>query len=104
MIQKEQDALRQFFGAYFHEDWPMDAGGPDEVVASFLREGRSAEELSRLAQMIDAYAAMASDDAALERALFTDLWCYYIPSADGVGARAWLRHVANLIRAAAQGK
>jgi hypothetical protein len=98
MKENVPNELKQFFGAYFHEDWPHDAATSDEVIAGFISEGRSPEELSRLADMIDAYVIAAPTDEALEEGLFAELGCYYVPSADGLRVDAWLRHVANRLR------
>ncbi|NJL27534.1 MAG: hypothetical protein HC897_06365 [Thermoanaerobaculia bacterium] len=99
MTPVEIEDLRQFFGAYFHQDWCLDANEPDQIVQQYLSEGRSLKELTRLALLIEKYAELMDDDSALERALFSDLWCYYMPSADGLAAHAWLRHVASLLKA-----
>lgn len=95
---EELDVLRSFFGAYFHQDWTLDASDPDHIVKMFLDDAaRSYEELVLLARLIVAIASRAVDDAALERALFAELQCYYLPSADGLSAREWLRHVSSLL-------
>jgi hypothetical protein len=97
MKEVEMEKLKQFFGAYFHQDWLLDAAHPDEVVEAFLREGHDAAELAQLGRLIDEYSRQEVDDAALERALFTELGCYYMPSADGISARKWLQDVASKV-------
>ena len=101
MTSKELEVLRQFFGAYFHQDWMMDAPEPDHVVQLFIDDQRTSDEPTMLARLIEKYAASVVDDAVLERGLLTELGCYYMPSADGVAARVWLRHIANLLLPAA---
>lgn len=101
MTSEELEILRQFFGAYFHQDWMMDAPGLDHVVQLFIDDQRTSEELTRLARLIEKYAANDMKDVVLERALVTELWCYYMPSADGIAVRVWLRHIANLLLSAA---
>lgn len=93
--------LRDFFSAYFHEDWVLEAKDPDHVVSSYLAVGWSAKELNELASQMLRFAESISDDAALEQALFTELGCYYAPSADKVSARVWLQHIASDLRDAA---
>lgn len=94
--------MKQFFGAYFHQDWNLDVSNPDEVIRLFIDDGHSTSELINLAEDIEKYAANKIDDAAAEEGLLKELGCYYIPNADGIGARAWLNHVAKLLRAACE--
>jgi hypothetical protein len=101
MKNDDSEVLRQFFGAYFHQDWSLDAPDADGIVQLFISHHRCKEELSRLALLIDAYASSEGDEAKLERALRTDLWCEYQPSVEGIGAREWLAHVSSLLRNAA---
>lgn len=94
--------LKQFFGAYFHQDWTLEATDPDDVVRQFINDGYSENELIKLANEIETYAVAKGDDTVIEKNLLTELGCYYLPSADGLGARAWLYHVANLLRSASK--
>ncbi len=48
--------LFQFFAGYFHEDWPVDAATPDEVIDTFI-EGHARNERAHLADLIDAFTA-----------------------------------------------
>jgi hypothetical protein len=88
--------LRSFFGGYFHEDWEMDSSEPDEVIAQFLRSKPSPDEIDRIVAQIRRYLG-ERDDAAIERGLFEELGCYYLPTADDMSAREWLKHVADLL-------
>ncbi|WP_194727473.1 contact-dependent growth inhibition system immunity protein [Noviherbaspirillum malthae] len=100
MGNEKLNELKQFFGAYFHQDWNLDASAPDDVVRLFISDGYSNDELINLAKDIEKYAATKTDDAATEEGLLKELGCYYMPSADNVGAKAWLNHVATLLRSA----
>ena len=95
------EKLYQFFAGYFHEDWTVDSENPDEVLNELVAEGRTRSELEELAGLIDDYLDTRSD-VSLEHALFTELGCYYTPSADGLSARAWLKHVSGQLRAKAR--
>ena len=86
--------IKNLFSGYFHEDWEVDAHEPSEVIANFLAEGCSAEELDGLSSNIRVFVGQYDNDADLEDALFRELGCYYQPSADGVSAKTWLEHVA----------
>lgn len=100
MKEESLESLRQFFGAYFHQDWSDDAPEPDQIVERFLADEPDQRERIQLARLMEEYASTAKDDEALEQALFSELWCYYTPSADGLRAGDWMRHVAALLRAA----
>jgi hypothetical protein len=88
---------RSFFSWYFHEDWELDASKPDEVISQFLRSGPSPNEVDRIVAQIGHYLGGGKDDPAIERGLLEALGCYYLPGADGMSARHWLRHVADLL-------
>lgn len=94
MTEHELETLRQFFG-YFHEDWTLDAQDANEVLASFLQEGRESSELKQLSQLIIKYARSKPTDEELEMALFKELGCYYPPSSDGLSAHRWLLDIAE---------
>ena len=94
--------MKQFFGAYFHQDWNLDVSDPDDVIRLFIADGHSANELINLAEDIEIYAANKIENAAAEEGLLRELGCYYLPSADGILAKAWLKHVAELLRAACE--
>lgn len=94
------EELHQFFGAYFHQDWTLEADSPDEVVRIFINDGFCRSELMNLATDVETYADSKLNDAAAEEGLMSELGCYYLPSADNTGAKAWLCHVATLLRSA----
>jgi hypothetical protein len=98
MKNEKINELKQFFGAYFHQDWTLDASDPNDIVRLFMSDGCTTNELAHLANDMEHYAATKIDDATTEEGLFSELGCYYLPSADGVGAKAWLYHVAKLLR------
>jgi hypothetical protein len=95
-------ALFQFFAGRFHEEWADASDDPDVVIAAYLAEHPARDEPSRLADLMDAFAAERPDDAALDRALFAELGCNYDTAADGRTARQWLRHVSAQLRAGAR--
>jgi hypothetical protein len=92
--------LYQLFGAYFHQNWALTAGTPDDVITLYVSEGRSHVELSRLADLVDELVRSTSDDEVLERTIGGELGCYYLPTADGISMRRWLTHVAERLRMA----
>ena len=72
----------------------MDAADPKGVIQMFLDGGCTKDEAARIARLVRIYAENALDDNTLEKSIFTELRCYYIPSADGFGARAWMHQIA----------
>ena len=102
MTNEDFSELKDFFSAYFHQDWVLEAEDPDQVVSSYLADGWSAKELNELASQMLRFAESSSDDAALEQVLFSVLGCYYTPSVDKVSAGVWLEHIASELRAAAE--
>jgi hypothetical protein len=97
MMASDVSELRSFFSGYFHEDWELDALEPDEVISQFLKSGPSPNEVERIVAQIGCYLGAERDDAAIERGLLEELGCYYLPGANGMSARNWLRHVADLL-------
>jgi hypothetical protein len=92
--QAQQSLLRNFFSCYFHEDWPCEAESPEAVVAGYLRTA-TARDVRSLGQAIREYSRRFAFEKDLEERLFTDLGCYYRPSAQGISAKAWLEDIAD---------
>jgi hypothetical protein len=91
--------LQKFFGGLFHADWRTVSDDPDEMVTMHRLVDRSPAQLEKLAAAIERFAAAQRDDAEIERALQQDLGCHFLPRDAGTTARAWLLHVAALLRA-----
>jgi hypothetical protein len=94
MTTESKDLLKNFFGAYFHEDWVCEADTADAVVDKYAKE-TSPEKLRALSEIILDYLKEILSDAELEERLFTDLGCYYLPSAQGLSVREWLKSIAS---------
>jgi hypothetical protein len=101
MSSAHPEELLDFFGAYFHEDWTLDDETPDLVLERYIRDA-TPTETARVANAIDAFAAAIADDSKLDEALFKELGCYYLSSADRQSTRAWLEHVCATLRAASR--
>jgi len=89
--------LREFFSAYFHEDWACDAENPEVVVRQY-KAVATPEERTVLAAAIVKYAAGFARDKELEESLFRELGCYYMPSGVGMSSEVWLEHMAEELR------
>jgi hypothetical protein len=92
--QNEREALRQFFGGYFHQDWHCDCRTPDEVLDRYSKAASDVEACS-LGKAILEYGRSFDTDEELERKLFSDFGCYFMPSGLGMSAIAWLEQIAN---------
>ena len=101
MSNADLEELKDFFAAYFHEDWTQDAASPSEVISAYLSAGPTPDELRNLGRAILRFADSGLDDARLELALVAELGCCYQPSADKVSARAWLKEIAASVLGAA---
>jgi hypothetical protein len=95
--QPQLSLLRDFFEAYFHEDWDCDAENPESVVRRFTAAATPGER-SVLADAIVKYAAGFASDKELEERLFRELGCYYMPSGAGTSCKVWLEHIAEALR------
>ena len=91
----ERIALKQFFSSYFHQDWRYDTQTPTEVVNEYKRTA-SPSDIKRLREAIINYLAQ-KDEKTLKINLESELGCYYLPSADGISAHAWLEKVAEIL-------
>lgn len=95
-MMKEQDVrlIKSFFGGHFHQDWHCDHATPRDVVESYLKEVSDVEACA-LANAILEYSGTCETDAQLERNLFSQLGCYYVPSALGSTAADWLKEISS---------
>lgn len=95
VAMNEQEGLKDFFAAYFHEDWREEAKDAAGVLALYLAQNIDEDARRSLAHSIEAFAARHGSDAALEQALFSELGCYYMPSAEHRSAREWLAEIVT---------
>lgn len=93
----ELKRLSDFFRAHFHQDWMCDDATPADVVARYL-QAATTQEISALREAIVRYVESQGDDLELEKKLFFELGCFYLPSADGLSVREWLLNVASLLQ------
>lgn len=84
------------FGAYFHQDWPLEGADWPELVDNFLKEPTAYPQLA--AAEIDRLLLESPEDGMLAQAPFDDLGCNYDPRPDlgGLSIREWLMQVAKL--------
>jgi CdiI immunity protein len=98
----EVEILQDFFRAYFHEDWGLDATTPDEVVMEFLNLDWEPAELQTLEAALVSYVNSHEEESQLQESLFRELGCYYMPQSEGIPVRKWLLGLASRFGGAAK--
>ena len=87
------DELVDFFAAYFHEDWDLDAPDAAGVVTVYMNQNPDPHLHRRVAAAIEQFVREHPDGDALDAALFNKLGCYYLPSGDGKSTPQWLAEI-----------
>ena len=95
MTESQLSELKCLLSGYFHQDWVLEANEPDEVVSRFMESTKDGDELKAIATQIRSFLASRHSEAVIVQDLLAVLGCYYLPSADGMSASAWLRKVAD---------
>lgn len=94
---KQFPGLFQFLGGYFNQDWVVDHGTPEAVIATFRREAApdvlraTCGELDQLIMMFDG----GTSDAQVA---LDELGCYYMPATAGIQAIDWLKQVRDKLQ------
>ena len=93
------ERLHQLFGAYFHQDWPLEGDDWPAIVALYLRDV-GGEEGRTAAAALDALLGSVADDGELARIVYDELDCEYDPRQElgGPTLRGWLGQVAEALR------
>jgi hypothetical protein len=98
MSAQSHERLRHLFGAYFHQDWPLEFGDWMAVVRQYPRD-LSPEEASAAAGEIDQLLAEGNPEAVLAERLCREFGCSYDPRPDlgGPSFRGWLTQRAGAL-------
>jgi hypothetical protein len=90
--------LRQFLGAYFHQDWPLDSGRWEDVADEFVAESTRSSVLETAAELRSLLAESLSDEQI--EAVLEGLGCNVNPAAFQLGPGQWLHELeARITRA-----
>jgi phenylalanyl-tRNA synthetase beta subunit len=89
--------LTQFFSSYFHQDWPLEASTPREVVANY-RNSESPESIEGALAELKKLLEMPIAEPELETFILDELGCYYNPEADNQTVKEWLHSVQQLLK------
>lgn len=84
--------LSQFFSSYFHQDWPLEADTPSEVVNNYL-SSEPPESIEAASQELSKLLEMPISEPELETFLLDELGCYYDPQSENQTVREWLESV-----------
>jgi len=88
--------LDQFFGAYFHQDWDLEADDWQGIVDNFARANPTAEAQRQIAQEIDDVRT-ARSEPDLTQFLIRGVGVCYDPRPE-VTFKEWLGQVAARLR------
>lgn len=81
--------LEQFFGGYFHQDWPLDHDTPAAVVDAFIVDATGDERDAVAGELRE---LLRAPDEVLGPPV-AQLGAFYDPTADGLTVRGWLNAV-----------
>ncbi|WP_441958367.1 contact-dependent growth inhibition system immunity protein [Mycolicibacterium houstonense] len=88
-------SLYQFFAAYFHQDWDLEADDWEGIVDGYAADHPAAEPLQTLAQEIDGL-RVARSEPDLEQFLVNTVGVYYGP--EPLTYKEWLGQIADRLR------
>ncbi len=97
MNRKDFPALEQFLGGYFHQDFLLDYGTPDNAIVAFVRE-ESRESVRAVCDELDRLLLLLQQGGEHGDKFLQELGCYYNPAADGLTARGWLEQVRKKLQ------
>lgn len=84
--------LTQFFSSYFHQDWPLEADTPSDVVNNY-RSSEPRPSVEAASQELSKLLEMPIAPADLEAFILDELGCYYDPQSENQTVREWLESV-----------
>lgn len=83
---------KDFFGAYFHQDWPVEHDTADQVIDDFLRNSDKAV-LILVRNELRALLSNKLNEIDLRAFFLKELHCYYCYWNEWASGEAWLRHI-----------
>lgn len=92
---RDYPTLENLFAAYFHQDWAVEHGSADEVIA-YYRRSETPEQVARAGGEAEALLGEGLDEATLG-ARISALGSEYDPTRDGATWRGWLQRLARAL-------
>lgn len=89
--------LFQFFGAYFHQDWDLEAQEDEGIIRNYLQES-SLTAVKQTITEITQLLAMNFSEKRLKKFLIHELGCFYNPTSKGISYQDWLLWIENFIK------
>ncbi len=96
MTDEESD-LRLLAGAYFHQDFRLDAADEDDVVRQFARD-EGADSAGHAAAEIAALLARPETEEQLALVWMGDYGAEFNPSRNGMTYRQWFERMLEILR------
>lgn len=93
---KDLLTLKQFIGAYFHQDWDLEHSTADDVI-NFYKHDVDCKTLSFLRVDIESLCGLGLDDTELQDILFNEMGCSYNYPHEWESSKAWLAHILTII-------
>jgi hypothetical protein len=93
VLNMKNENITYLLGAYFHQDWFLEASEPDDIIKSFINRETS-ERVRALKQEINYLLANCNE---LSNNFIIDNNGYYDPRADGLTVHKWLQHTLTLL-------
>jgi len=97
MIVDQLPNLAQFFGAYFHQDWDLEADDALGVIRNYLKEANfpsTQQTIKEIEQLIK----MNLSEEQLRDIIVCDMSCNYDPSRYGISYLEWLYWVQTTLK------
>lgn len=91
MMKNKYPALFQFFGCYFHQDWPVDYDSWDSAIDAFVKSEPSESIRAAKLELEQILDSGCSESEVLD--ILLQLGCYYDPTGDDTNVFSWLQYV-----------
>jgi len=92
-MNKQFPELHDFFGAYFHQDWPAEYQTAEQALDAFLAES-DLEILETVLQELGVLLKQRKTECEMKEYLLRELSCYYSYWTAWETSEAWLHDIA----------
>lgn len=92
MINDKLPTLAQFFGAYFHQGWDVEAHDALGVIRNYL-DDEPTSIVQQTIKEIEQLLTINLDEEQLKNLLESNLSCYYDPTVYGISHSDWLHWI-----------